>query len=124
MEKAVRYYCEVLGFQCENRFDGWASLRFDRAEIMLSLPNQHLRFDGPCFTGSLYFRSENVDSLWERLREKAEIAYPIENFDYGMREFAIRDLNGYILQFGKEIKASEFVAPFLPASGSRYNRDL
>jgi len=31
------------------------------------------------------------------------IFYPIENFDYGMREFAIRDNNGYILQFGKEM---------------------
>jgi len=28
------------------------------------------------------------------------VVYPIESFDYGMREFAIRDNNGYILQFG------------------------
>jgi hypothetical protein len=26
-----------------------------------------------------------------------------EYFDYGMREFAIRDINGYILQFAQEI---------------------
>jgi hypothetical protein len=29
--------------------------------------------------------------------------YPIENFAYQMREFAIRDVNGYIIQFGREI---------------------
>jgi hypothetical protein len=30
-------------------------------------------------------------------------AYPLKDFDYGMREFTIRDNNGYILQFGPEI---------------------
>jgi len=55
------------------------------------------------FTGSLYFHTEDVDSLWEQFRAKATIVYPIENFDYGMREFAIRDGNGYILQIGQEI---------------------
>jgi len=46
-----------------------------------------------------------VDSLWEQIREKAAVVYPIEDFDYGMREFAIRDSNGYVLQFGHEIKS-------------------
>lgn len=31
------------------------------------------------------------------------VVYPIETFAYGMREFAIRDNNGYILQFGREV---------------------
>ena len=37
------------------------------------------------------------------MKDKAEVVYPIEDFDYGMREFAIRDNNGYLLQFGQEI---------------------
>ena len=36
-------------------------------------------------------------------KTKQTIVYPIENFYYVMREFAIRDNNGYILQFGQEI---------------------
>jgi len=31
---------------------------------------------------------------------KANICYEIETFEWGMREFAIYDNNGYILQFG------------------------
>jgi len=31
------------------------------------------------------------------------VVYPLEDCAYGMREFAIRDNNGYILQFGQEI---------------------
>ncbi len=37
-----------------------------------------------------------------QLKDKAAIVYPLEDFDYGMREFAIRDNNGYILQVGQE----------------------
>ncbi len=103
IEQSICFYCGVLGFHCENRLDGWASLQLDQAEIMLSLPNEHLPFEKPMFTGSLYFHVENVDALWDQLRDKATIVYPVENFDYGMREFAIRDRNGYVLQFGQEI---------------------
>ena len=107
VEESVRFYCDVLGFRCANRTDVWASLERDLAEIMISLPNEHLSFEKALFTGTFYFHSNDVDGLWERFRDKVTIVYPIENFEYGMREFAIRDINGYILQFGKEITESE-----------------
>ena len=105
MDESIRFYTDVLGFSCANRADGWATLQCGLAEIMLSPPNEHLPFEKPGFTGSLYFQAEELDALWEKLRDKVVIVYPIENFDYGMREFAIRDINGYILQFGQEITA-------------------
>jgi uncharacterized glyoxalase superfamily protein PhnB len=74
---------------------------------MFSTPNQNTPFDGPKFTGSLYINIEEVDTLWAKLQEKATILYPIEDFEYGMREFAILDNNGYVLQFGKEIEEEE-----------------
>jgi uncharacterized glyoxalase superfamily protein PhnB len=105
VEKTIRFYCDVLGFSCASRFEGWASLQRDSAEVMLSLPNEHVPFEKSLFTGSFYFHVDDVDSLWTQLRDKAGIVYPIENFDYGMREFAICDINGYILQFGQEISS-------------------
>jgi uncharacterized glyoxalase superfamily protein PhnB len=105
IEHTIRFYCEVLGFRCAGQFEGWASLHRDSAELMVSLPNEHLPFEKSLFTGSFYFHSDDVDSLWADLREKAPVVYPIENFDYGMREFAIRDINGYVLQFGQEISS-------------------
>ena len=30
------------------------------------------------------------------------VVYPMETFGYGMREFAVYDNNGYLLQFGQE----------------------
>ncbi len=103
MDDTIRFYCEVLGFDCANRMEGWAALRKDAVEVMISLPNAHEPFEKPALTGSLYFSCDDVDALWEKIKDKAAVVYPIENFFYGMREFAIRDNNGYILQFGQEI---------------------
>jgi catechol 2,3-dioxygenase-like lactoylglutathione lyase family enzyme len=105
MDESIHFYSDVLGFRCANRTDGWAMLQCGLAEIMLSLPNEHLPFSKPEFTGSFYFQAEDVNSLWGNLRDRAAVVYAPENFDYGMREFAIRDNNGYILQFGQEIVA-------------------
>jgi uncharacterized glyoxalase superfamily protein PhnB len=82
---------------------GWASLKRDSVAIMLALPNEHIPFDKPAFTGSLYLYSDEVDVLWQQVKDKVKVCYPIENFEYGMREFAIYDNNGYLLQFGQEI---------------------
>ncbi len=91
IEKTITFYRDVLGFDCPSRIEGWACLVNHGAELMISLPNQHEPFDKPGFTGSFYFQSDNVDGLWEELKDKEPVVYPIENFDYGMREFAIRD---------------------------------
>lgn len=111
MEEAVRFYRDVLGFACVNRFEGWAALARDGVEVMICLPNAHEPPSKATFTGSLYFRCDNVDTLWEAFRDKATVVYPIENFFYGMREFAIRDNNGYMLQFGQIIDDPSQIPP-------------
>lgn len=106
MKETIQFYTEILGFTC-NEFSeewGWASLEKDQVGIMLAKPNEHTPFNGPTYTGSFYFNVENVDDIWERLKSKVKICYEIDNFDYGMRDFAIYDNNGYMLQFGEEIK--------------------
>lgn len=103
--KAAAYYRDVLGFQVGSQMDFWASVSRDGVELMFSLPNTHEPFEKPALTGSLYFACDDVDRIWAELKDKAPVVYPIENFDYGMREFAIRDPHGYILQFGQELKA-------------------
>lgn len=69
---------------------------------MVALPNEQEPFVKPGFTGSLYFHVDQVDELWDRLKSKARVCYPIEDFEHGMREFAVYDNNGYRLQFGRE----------------------
>jgi len=103
LDQTVEFYRQMLGFECVNRMEAWALLKKDTIELMLSLPNAHEAFDKIQFTGSFYFRPDDVSQLWQQLKNKVAVVYPLEDFEYGMREFAIRDNNGYILQFGQEI---------------------
>lgn len=102
-DETIDFYTSVLSFICGERNDewGWASLHRDEVEIMVSRPNDHTPFERPSFTGTFYFNTDAVDVLWERLKDSPAVFYGIENFEYGMREFAIKDNNGYILQFGQ-----------------------
>ena len=73
-------------------------------EVRQSKPNEHTKYEKIGFSGSFYYNTDDVDGWWEKLKDKAEVAYGIENFEYGMREFAILDNNGYMLQFGQAIE--------------------
>ena len=104
----IDFYSTILGFECAGKFPDqgdphWALLKRDNVEIMFTARNAHSTIEKPVMTGSLYINPNNVDEAWELLKDKVAIEYPIENFDYGMREFAIRDFNGYLIQFGGEI---------------------
>lgn len=105
LKKSIDFYVNVLNFT-SNSFDAEspiAFVRFDDIELMLSLPNEHVPFIHSHFTGSFYFQTQNIIEIWESIKDKASICYPIEDFEYGMREFAIYDNNGYLLQFGQEM---------------------
>jgi uncharacterized glyoxalase superfamily protein PhnB len=103
LNSSVQFYTETLGFTCDSKAGGWASVKRDGIRIMLSLPNDHEPFQKSMFTGSFYFDCDGVDTLWASLKDKTKVCYAIEDFEYGRREFAIYDNNGYILQFGQPI---------------------
>lgn len=101
IEPAVAFYRDLLGFTIVTSAERWAAVARDGVEVMFAQPNAHIPFDAPQFTGSLYFRVDDVEALWAQLKDRAHVEYALETFDYGMREFAIRDNSGYLLQFGQ-----------------------
>ena len=107
LDGSIAFYTGTLGFECGDKNDdwGWASLERDGVHIMLARPNAHTEYKRIGFTGSFYFNTDDVERLWAELKDKAKICYNIESFPWGMREFALYDNNGYILQFGQEIEA-------------------
>jgi catechol 2,3-dioxygenase-like lactoylglutathione lyase family enzyme len=108
-EGTIEFYTRRLGFMCEGHSaaDEWASLRRDAVELMVATPNAHMPFDTPAFTGSLHFNVDDAEALWDAVKDQARVCYPIEDFDDGMREFAIYDNNGYLLQFGQALVVDE-----------------
>lgn len=109
VKAAIDWYVQVLGFTEANYVEDWqwGAVQKDQVLIMLAQPNSHTSFEGPHFTGSFYFNTDDVEAWWEKLKNSPHVYYELESFEYGMREFAIKDLNGYILQFGQRIDKGE-----------------
>lgn len=106
LQRSLRFYVDTLGFACD-RFSeewGWAALSHGAVTLMLAAPNAHDGAMRPAFTGSLYLRTDDVDTLWSALADKVEVVYAPQDFDYGMREFAIHDDSRYLLQFGQPLR--------------------
>jgi uncharacterized glyoxalase superfamily protein PhnB len=112
VKASIAFYTDILGFECEKFSEehGWASLRRDKVSIMLARPNQHLGHTAPILTGSLYIKTDDVSACWEKIKDKTRVCYPIEDFEYGMREFGVFDNNGYLLQFGQALPETSGVA--------------
>ncbi len=111
LQETVDFYVSVLDFTCTtvDEQKQFASIGKDHVTMQLVHPqasfpyNNSGPFDEPVFTGSIYIHLEGIDELWEKVKDKAEVCFPVQNFDYGMREFGIYDNNGYLIEFGQEI---------------------
>lgn len=109
MTRSVRFYVDGLGFTCGTETPGYSNLYRDAVRIMLAAPNAHQDWNGPSFTGQLYIglhTADDVDALWDAVKDRAAVVYAVDDFAYGMREFGIRDDNGYALAFGAPSKAT------------------
>ncbi|HEX5330918.1 VOC family protein [Sulfuricurvum sp.] len=122
--ESIAYYRDILGFtpimavpEDKSSFspeleDGkrylFAMVQSGGVEIMLQ-QDESLREDvGDFFTDigasvTFYIRVDDVDGWYETIAPKVEIIKPIETTWYGMREFYIRDVNGYVLAFAKQV---------------------
>lgn len=114
LASTISYYQNILGFTCGERNDewGWAALHRDTVEIMLAIPRHNQEFKESAYTGSFYIYTEAVDELWEQFKDKVEVVYEPANFEYGMRDFGILDCNGFMLQFGRNLRDGEIVEPY------------
>ena len=107
---ASAYYQDVLGFELE--YSGGDPPHFaiharDGLTIMLRLvsePEKIVPNEAQGGTWDVFFWVDNVNGLSEELRSRgATIVYDVEYRDeYNMDEFAVRDLDGYVLGFGQE----------------------
>ena len=121
IQRSIAYYRDTLGFELAGSMPEdeptWCLMKRDQTRIMfLGLhdhddedeheheSDDHEHVHAPAIS-SLYFYPNDIDTLWDELKDKVEIEHPLEDMDYGMREFMIRDPNGYALMFGSPISA-------------------
>lgn len=117
--KSAEYYRDVFGFEyellwgeppcfCMPMREGCVVMLSEVDEPALVRPNgvQTEAWDA-------YIWVEDADALFQELKGKgAQVKYePIDRPYYDMREFAVQDLDGYVLAFGSEKQ-------FGPAAGT------
>jgi uncharacterized glyoxalase superfamily protein PhnB len=107
---AIRWLCDVLGFTCHTVYDGehgeinHAELALNGGMIMLgsAKDDEHgRRFKSPAEldgveTSSTYIVVPDAGAVHARaVAAGATIIRPLQNTDYGSREFAVRDPEGH-----------------------------
>ena len=62
--------------------------------------------DGASIRGgiTLYFRTDQVDALYEEIGGLADMRYTPTDESYGQRDFALDDPDGYMLVFGQSVE--------------------
>ena len=132
LDGTIAFYRDTLGFEVSGVYPednpNWCYLKRGDSHLMFSSLDQldhdhdehghdvgeehhhdhekdeeHRNNHRPTGVWTLYVYPDDVDSLWEKLKEQAPVAYPPFETPYGMREFGIRDPNGFMLSFGKEV---------------------
>lgn len=105
IEETIDFYTTVLGFTCGefNKDWDWATVHFDECEFMIAKPNDYTPFEKPSFTGSFYIKTDDVESWWNKLKNKVNLCYELETFQWNMKEFGFYDNNGYLIQIGQDI---------------------
>jgi hypothetical protein len=104
LQRAVDFYTSILGFtvcwRAANDGGGENCMLAAGATNLLLSTASHLG-DKPQLTGTLYFNMVGVRELFEQIKNRVEIAWPLETMDYGQVEFGIRSCDGYTLAFSE-----------------------
>ena len=105
----IDWYVNTLGFEEAAYIEkwNWGQVIKDDIRIMFGKPQEFAIHGKSEFTGSIYFNVDDVDSLWQQFKDSPLVCYPLETFEYEMKEFAIKDINGYMLQFGQDVSNGE-----------------
>jgi len=102
----VDWYTSI-GFtlDLQNEEDGeinWAKLTFGNSEVMFQSggkpSTEHRR------EVDLYILTDNADDLYGRFKDRVQIVEDPHDTFYRMREFIIRDFNGFWVSFGQPIQ--------------------
>ena len=124
VNKTIDFYKDILGFEFvmgvpteknevlmklpEDKALIYALMKFGNIEVMFQA-KESLSEDIPIFknmnigaSSTLYFEVDNVEELYNQLKDKVTVVKELHTTWYGMQEFYIKDCNGYILGFSQQ----------------------
>lgn len=115
----IAFWCTGLGFACIDTWGHdperptWCCLARDGASLMFSVAADHTHDDGtvheahdPTMTGSIYLNVDDADAMFAALGQGVVPEWGPKSWDHGMRDFGVRDPNGYLVVIGAPIEGS------------------
>ena len=103
MKETISFY-ERLGFRVTGRHDDeWAEVSRDQATLQFfTAPPQGVA-DEPVLSGTIYFYPTDVSAIAAEWSNVISLEWGPAEMPYGMREFGIKDPNGYFLAFTEPV---------------------
>lgn len=101
LDETREFYESVLGFTVLASAEDTLTVAKEGGEIIFTATD--LWEKPPGLAGTIYFALTDADSYFASVREKAEVAWPLQEMPYGSREFGIKDCNGYHVAFQRKV---------------------
>ncbi|WP_256575731.1 MULTISPECIES: glyoxalase/bleomycin resistance/extradiol dioxygenase family protein [unclassified Pseudomonas] len=99
LAETERHYRDVLGFTVAGSAESTLTVRLGDCSLVFTQENP---WGGPAAcSATFYLVIEQVDRYYDAVKERATIAWPLQDMPYGSREFGVRDCNGYHLGFSQ-----------------------
>jgi uncharacterized glyoxalase superfamily protein PhnB len=95
------FYRTALGFDVTETAEGTVSTRLAGGTLIFT--EQDLWETTPAVSATIYFSIPDADAYYASVKDKAAVAWPLQDMPYGSREFGLRDCNGYTLGFQTEV---------------------
>ena len=109
VHRSVRFYVDVLGFEEPKIWGDPPCFAMPRRDGFIVMLNQgdadFIRPNGAYDCWDAYFWCDDVDALWQDIKDKVEVVHGPEDRDYyGMREIGIKDPDGDMLVFAHDLE--------------------
>ncbi len=112
VNKTIEYYINQLGFDLIDTNPkvgeyAWGFIRLGDVRLMFqeenSMKEEFKELNKSDIGGGLtfYIRVKNINDYYNSIKDKVKVIKPINKTFYGTNEFAIMDLNGYVLTFSE-----------------------
>jgi len=98
LERSLAFYT-ALGFTLERRTGEFAVLRWDARRIFLAQHGDLPELQGRA-RANLRILTADVDRIWAMVQAlDLPVERPVADRDYGLRDFSVRDPDGFELRF-------------------------
>jgi catechol 2,3-dioxygenase-like lactoylglutathione lyase family enzyme len=106
MRRTLDFYVDTLGFTQTGYYPIESEpirteVRRDDVALVFFTEAAHNLGEIPLFSGALYFFPESLDQLADELHGRVPFEWGPQASELGVREFAIRDPDGYLLVFAE-----------------------